>query len=243
MALYRTRSKALLVASLIVIAVLVILIFLGLRAANTKSRNVAATDAAASAKVVPHDNVPSTLKPDPDFNNFMLYTSYRLGLRFRYSNEMIKNAYNQSTCPAGHISCPQVFVASTVKLPAETGNAVDFLGAHLEVFDKDPADPINVAIMKIIAPTANPKTCTVKIYSTTNDHILKAVLLDSAFTGASNVTDTCPAHYRGVSNGKHFFVLDEHPERLLFTEGVNNTPFLFDHRGTWLENLELAVPQ
>lgn len=175
---------------------------------------------------------PSKISVDPNQTNTLIYTSYRLGVRFSFSS--LYSTVRDQECPASWSNCPKIYANTSVTPPVEEDNSITFDGYRLEVFDKRSDESIEQSIARNIFPVDDPLSCKIDRYSNSPDKVVKATIVENS------ESLVCNGRYFGTKNGKHFFTYPAYPNILLYVEGPSGTPVRFSHVGTWIGSIKIS---
>lgn len=167
-------------------------------------------------------NQPSSVVPDPAISGYMMFTSYRLGVRFSYK-KFYDGGYQQK-CPLAAEYCPHVPEKNVIGQPEEKDNTIKFLGYTLYVFEKDPAEDFPTAVTRVAA--SGNAACPVLVYPESSDKVVKAAITNSS---------SCTSDYIYNNDGGHFFMYPKYANVFFFVRGPANTAALFDHTHTWID--------
>jgi len=148
---------------------------------------------------------PSTNVVDSKDKNVSIYTSYKLGVKFKYA--LIDPMSNNSTSKV-----------------TESGNKISAKGGSLTVFDKNPNEDINSAVRRIILNGRNDfKNCSIKSMKAWNKNLDNTVRLaygDGSLPGDENSSD-CPGYF---GDGRIFATSSQYPDRLVYIEYSTQSP-------------------
>lgn len=177
-------------------------------------------------------NTPSKISVDPNQTNTLIYTSYRLGIRFSFSS--LYSTVRDQECPESWSNCPKIYANTSVVPPVEEDNSITFADYRLEVFDKRSDETIEQSIARNIFPADDPLSCVINRYPSNSDNVVKANLVPN------EENPVCQGRYFGTKNGKHFFTYPAYPNILLYVEGPIGTPVRFSHSGTWIGSIKIS---
>jgi hypothetical protein len=148
----------------------------------------------------------STIIADSNDPNIKIYTSFKLGVKFKYAS--IDPMFN-----------------SAVPMVTELNNKINGSGGYLIIFDKNSNESLEDAVRRIIFKGRTDfKNCSIKVgksWNTNLDSTVRLAYADGSFPGDEDESD-CPQNYFG--SGRTFAASSKYSDRFVFIQISTQSP-------------------